>query len=526
MHEKLMTSGRDMRVVRENIIRAEALAKEILTLSRNSLLLNLRFLDRALVSFLPVDSSLTAELATNGQYLYFNPTYILRSYKIDRALPARDYLHVTLHCVFRHLFINRKVRAESWDLACDIAVENIINELEVPSLCCRRQTAQEQLLKKLKEEVQPLTAEKLYKYFNAQEREPGEFAALRASFYGDDHALWYEEEKEQKQENLKPNSEQEDSGSREGEEQPAKPGEAENLPPEDDDAENASPAGPAAEQTDEGKGQGSSGEEDNRRGQEPNLTRAELEAVWQEISKKIQVDLETHPASWGQSEGGMELALREVNREKVDYREFLRHFAVLGENMEVNDEEFDLSYYTYGLERYGNLPLIEPLESKETKRIREFVIAIDTSESVENELVHKFVTKTYNILKQSDSFFRKTNIHLIQCGASVTEDVKLTRPEDFEAYLRQMTLKGFGGTDFRPVFERVDELIADQEFINFKGLIYFTDGFGTFPSRRPKYEVAFVFVEDEPAGQAADRRPEIPVWAARVRLRKDDLEMF
>jgi len=238
------------------------------------------------------------------------------------------------------------------------------------------------------------------------------------------------------------------------------------------------------------------------------------------------VDLETHPASWGQSEGGMELALRAVNREKVDYREFLRHFAVLGENMEVNDEEFDLSYYTYGLERYGNLPLIEPLESKETKRIREFVIAIDTSESVENELVHKFVTKTYNILKQSDSFFRKTNIHLIQCGASVTEDVKLTCPEDFEAYLRQMTLKGFGGTDFRPVFERVDELIADQEFINFKGLIYFTDGLGTFPSQRPKYDVAFVFVEDEPAGQAADRRPEIPVWAARVRLRKDDLEMF
>ena len=70
--------------------------------------------------------------------------------------------------------------------------------------------------------------------------------------------------------------------------------------------------------------------------------------------------------------------LKEALREKYDYGAFLKRFAVLGEEMHINDEEFDYVYYTYGLQLYGNLPLVEPLEYRENKRIREFVIAIDT----------------------------------------------------------------------------------------------------------------------------------------------------
>ncbi len=38
------------------------------------------------------------------------------------------------------------------------------------------------------------------------------------------------------------------------------------------------------------------------------------------------------------------------------------------------------------MELYGNMPLVEPLEYKETDRVRDFVIAIDTSESVRGRL--------------------------------------------------------------------------------------------------------------------------------------------
>ena len=75
--------------------------------------------------------------------------------------------------------------------------------------------------------------------------------------------------------------------------------------------------------------------------------------------------------------------------------------------MRINDDEYDYIFYTYGLRQYKNMPLIEPLEYKEVKRIREFVIAIDTSGSTSGELVQRFMQKTYNILKIHGELFFK-----------------------------------------------------------------------------------------------------------------------
>lgn len=81
-----------------------------------------------------------------------------------------------------------------------------------------------------------------------------------------------------------------------------------------------------------------------------------------------------------------------------------------------------------------------------------------------------------------------------------------------------MKIKGLGGTDFRPVFRCVDEMIHNKEFINLKGLIYFTDGYGVFPERMPTYKTAFVFVEE------GYEIPEVPVWAMKLVLTKEDME--
>lgn len=61
--------------------------------------------------------------------------------------------------------------------------------------------------------------------------------------------------------------------------------------------------------------------------------------------------------------------------------------------MKLNDDEFDYIFYTYGMNLYGNIPLIEPLEYKDVKQIKEFVIAIDTSGSTSGALVQTFVKK-------------------------------------------------------------------------------------------------------------------------------------
>ena len=63
----------------------------------------------------------------------------------------------------------------------------------------------------------------------------------------------------------------------------------------------------------------------------------------------------------------------------------------------------------------------------------------------------------------------------------------------------------------------MDELRRKKEFDNLKGLIYFTDGYGTFPEKKPDYDAAFVFIDDE-YGQ-----PEVPVWAIKLVLQKDEV---
>ena len=216
--------------------------------------------------------------------------------------------------------------------------------------------------------------------------------------------------------------------------------------------------------------------------------------------------------------GNLKQTLKELNRETYDYREFLKKFASLGENLETNEDEFDYIYYIYGMDHYGNMPLVEPLEYKEVKKVREIVIAIDTSESVSGDLVQQFVQKTWNMLKQTDSFFSRVNIHILQCGAKVEEDVSIKSQEDLDAYLKSMMLlKGFGGTDFRPVFEKVNELIRSHAFSNFRGLIYFTDGYGTYPAMPPAYPTAFVFFDH------GHEIPEVPTWAIRLVLKENEI---
>ena len=157
------------------------------------------------------------------------------------------------------------------------------------------------------------------------------------------------------------------------------------------------------------------------------------------------------------------------------------------------------------------------MEYKDVKRIREFVIAIDTSGSTSGELVQKFVQKTYNILKSTESFFSKINLHIIQCDTEIQEHVKITNQEEFDRYISAMEIYGLGGTCFRPVFTLVDKLIEQREFTNLKGLVYFTDGYGDFPARKPNYETAFVFVDDE------YNNPNVPPWAIKLVLQKDEI---
>ena len=122
---------------------------------------------------------------------------------------------------------------------------------------------------------------------------------------------------------------------------------------------------------------------------------------WDDRREKMQVEMETFSQEASEDDGNLRNQLAVENRERYDYKNFLKKFSVLRETLQVDPDAFDYVFYHYGMELYGNMPLIEPLETKELRRIEDFVIVIDTSMSCSGELVKKFLEETYTVLSQS-----------------------------------------------------------------------------------------------------------------------------
>ena len=402
------------------------IASDILANARNELYFALRYLDTAL-SALHFQADPGCEtLGTDGGFLYFNPDWLLNAFLNGKVRVNRLYLHEVLHCLFCHLWQGEKRDAFRWDLACDMAVESILDELYLPAVYRRPGAFRKECYRKMKEELKVLTAEGIY------------------------HQL----EKIQEEETL---------------------------------------ARMAGELRD-GKGN----------------TARNRQKEWQDLREKMQTEMETlAKEAAGDSKSLLE-RIQVENRERYDYKEFLRKFSVLKEEMQVDPDSFDYIFYTYGLEHYGNMPLIEPLETKEIRKIEDFVIVIDTSMSCKGELIRHFLEETYSVLSESESFFRKINVHIIQCDEKIREDQVIHDSREMERYLKNFTVHGFGGTDFRPAFTYVSQLLEAGAFTKLRGLIYFTDGYGIFPVKMPPYDTVFVFMRED------YRDVDVPPWAMKL----------
>ena len=159
----------------------EQLALQALDLARNSLLVNLRFMGAAFarLSLLPVPG---ATLATDGAHLRYDPAAIARLYAAEPAALARAYLHVVLHNVFLHPYPGEQVDAARWDAACDIVVERVIGELDLPAARTARAARQQAALARIDAVLPLATAETVYRHLAGEGLSDEELAELRAPF--------------------------------------------------------------------------------------------------------------------------------------------------------------------------------------------------------------------------------------------------------------------------------------------------------------------------------------------------------
>lgn len=457
------------------------LCEKILRDTRNYLLSSFRFLGTALCmpGWKPM---LEQGMGTDGKNIRYNPFSLMEDYLKSPEKVEKVYLHTVFHLLFLHMFRGETVRADLWNLSTDIAVEAVLTSFDF----FEDEKSQEERkeLERLKKEVPVITAERIFAYFLEHSLNIKDEERLADLFREDSHSLWYRDF-EGKSKN----------GKEKEEEKPLEESKEEKSSDSDHEAEN----GPK-------KAEESLSEKEKK----------ELQKKWEENSKKLSVEMKSFQKLPSDLSEKICMNLDSAGTSKKDYGKFLRQFAVFSEEMKLNEDEFDAIFYTYGLNLYEGMPLIEPLEYKEEKRIRDFVIAIDTSGSVSREMVLNFLTRTYEILMTDGSFSSRMNLHIIQCDAKIQEHHRIHNPEEFREYCRNFKIRGMGGTDFRPVFSLVDSLVKKGEIPNLRGLLYFTDGMGTFPETVPKYKAAFVFLEN------GRKLPDLPSWAIRLILPKTE----
>ncbi len=152
------------------------------------------------------------------------------------------------------------------------------------------------------------------------------------------------------------------------------------------------------------------------------------------------------------AKSGEEFFLSQVKAAKGrrTYGDFLKKFSLWQEEMRCDEDAFDLGFYAYGLRVYGNMPLVEPMETREAKKIREIVIVVDTSYSTRGELIEGFLRETFQILSQRDSFFVRSRIRVLQCDERVQRDTLIQSQEDFKALLSDFSIQGGGLYGFSP----------------------------------------------------------------------------
>lgn len=393
------------------------------------------------------DSGITG-IGTDGINIFYGPGCRPSEAETD---------HLLIHCIFRHVLTPPKTVNALWDLACDVSAEYLRAELFPDDSADKLRM---RIRDVLPEHCDAGSAQEVYRAL--MDLFEDELDAISELFKKDDHRYWHSRS---------------------------------SIPVID------LPEGLTGE----------SGGESSSSG----IREENAETFFNEGTEKDYIEIleeamnvfwpsedEFHGGKSVTGEYGLSPGCREEKmllraKAKYDFSGYLKRFSTTREELRLNQAEFDFIPYCFGLERYGNMPLIEPLEYTESHKVEDLVIAIDTSGSCSLPVVERFLAEIEHILLQKENFFRRMNVHILQCDARIQSHEVIHSIDEWNRYTKDLSIKGRGGTDFTPVFALIDKMQRNGQLRSLKGLLYFTDGNGVYPQEESKYETAFVFTSRE-----------------------------
>lgn len=184
----------------------------------------------------------------------------------------------------------------------------------------------------------------------------------------------------------------------------------------------------------------------------------------------------------GKVTANLERFLKDLIQPRVPWQRILQQFV-----SQVVDGHEEFSFTKPNIRRQPIKDVVIP--ATQQTRIDEPVVVFDTSGSIDDDTIRRFASELYRLFKDVVE-----NITIITTDNKVNEIVKVN---SIKEVMQKVKFRGGGGTDFRPLFERVKKC----EF-----MIFFTDGYADYPEKAPAYPVLWVLTKDHkkpPFGKVA-----------------------
>ena len=436
-----------------------------LAAARTRLILDKPFLG-SLVMHLPLkaaDPKWCKTTATDARAFYYNADYIARL-----TLEQTQFVlaHEAMHCALSHFARRNHRQKHRWDVACDYAVNMILDEERMPP-------PDEALMNAA---YRGLTAEEIYPVLH---EDPPEQTMDQHLFDNENDTPPESEGEPEERDTGEGESREAQSGETEGEQDTPSQGGSQDEDQEDQQGQGSqarpqeSSAGGEAENENEVSAKANVNEENVKQSGRSQM---------QEQPPQPPMDPDKLSEQWKSRLAAAAQAARQAGKLSASLMRFVDNLlapqlpwrALLARYM-MNAARDDYSFQRTS--RREGAALMPRLYSQSVN----VVVALDTSGSVNDEELREFLTEIDALKGQV-----RAEITLHACDDKL-DAAGPWRYAMWEPVGLPENLSGGGGTDFRPVFDWInrDRLSPDL-------LVYFTDAEGEFPKQEPQYPVVWL----------------------------------